>query len=391
MEPSMPAYAKLGLDEYCPEFIRIEETIKISDSDLPSRAASLGIIANFPREVIDNILSWLDAQSVARFARVSVECNTCARKQLLYRDLIKYAPKALLALSKVGLIGLFPMIRLYTTLRTRQCTGCNQFGPFLFLPSCKRWCYNCLHDNTSNLLLRMLPLDRAKVYFALNEESIKQLPILNVIPGQYGPDPNDNKGVKYKTGWWQRTRTQIVSVEAARNLGIMIHGSAENLASEVEKRYNAYHRESTLARVKKAVLNPRDPERWLGHAMYLHTNNSFSGKDEYHVDKLFGTAFVPFPSVSESGAIEHGLRCRGCLVNVDIYPNVIPYGIMYRYRYNRELYRAYSVQSFLSHIKGCDGVKNLRCVHEDESNRSLSKYELYVEAVKLGIHEYREG
>jgi hypothetical protein len=86
------------------------------------------------------------------------------------------------------------------------------------------------------------------------------------------------------------------------------------------------------------------------------------------IDKFFGMASIPFPSLSKSGKIEDGLWCQGCEVIFrryrsmrlprDILAAVVPgnCGEPLRVLLGFER-RARSKESFLDHIKRCYGAR----------------------------------
>ncbi|KAI0115576.1 hypothetical protein GGR51DRAFT_556011 [Nemania sp. FL0031] len=371
MKSPIPPYLVNDITNNYAKWIMIEETIRTPNPNPPGSVSfSLGALDPIPTEVVRMVLDRLDAQSVARFACVSSGTNALVQAHVSYTSLIKNAPKALIALKKTGLIDLHSIDKLFTTLQSEKCTSCTHFGPFLFLPTCKRCCYNCLDENP---LLRILMPGETKTYFGLTRQAIQQLPIFRAIPGCYGRHP---RYVNVEFGTSERRMSSglpLVSLEAAVDLGVMIHGSFEAMESAVIERYGTGVRE-----LKSWDGDPVE-EVEVRDALNFYANG-------FYPDMLFGMAFIPFPSVSKSGTVEHGFRCRGCLVNRETW-------YMTRIRSHnpipsfetpmKELYRSYSAASFLSHIDLCDGVRRLRSVHDDVRNHSLAKEEFVQKAAEL--------
>lgn len=312
---------------------------------LANRASSLGILDRLPPEIISTFLDMLDIQSIAHFACVSFQGNTFVQLQRAYQDLVIFAPQMLLALGKTGLIDRHHIATLYAALRSEQCTTCVEYGAFLFLPTCKRCCWECLRYNP---LLRALLPREAKRYFGLSKQHLQQLPVFHVIPGNYGISANPTL----------EQHCQLVSVQAAKDLGLTVHGSAEKLAHVMAKRCK-----STRLLVTGQYLQDKPAAVSQGQDLVL-----LPSQGNIPTDNFFGMASIPFPSLSESG-IEDGLWCKGCevtlcqydslrlprdalaaIVPADCEPQRVLLGLERRAR---------SKKSFLDHIKHCYGAQQL--------------------------------
>ncbi|KAB5559953.1 F-box domain-containing protein [Coniochaeta sp. 2T2.1] len=284
----------------------------------------------------------LDIQSVVRFARVFSRGSSCVQSHRARRDLATFAPQALSALGRAGLIGLHSVADLHAVFRTERCAACVEFGAFLFLPTGERCCWECLRYNPS---FRMLLPNKAMRVFGLSQRHLERLPTLHVIPGDYGisadPAPDD---------------CRLVSVQAAKALGLEVHGSAENLAQAMARRCRSARLRVEGGRFLQSGLVVASQ----GQDLLLLPSHGNIPNDEY-----FGMASIPFPSLSKSGRIEHGLWCRGCALTLrryhflprDVLAAVVPA--------NREPQRvliglerpARSKEAFLDHVKSCYGAR----------------------------------
>ncbi|KAF5004126.1 hypothetical protein FDECE_9340 [Fusarium decemcellulare] len=328
----------------------LEAMITISDAQTPAKSAladrvsSLGILNRLPPEVMFMVLGMLDIPSIANFARVSFRGNSCIQSLRAYQDLVTFAPQALVALGRVGLIRLHSVAELYAALRTERCSSCAEYGAFLFLLTCKRGCWECLRHNPS---LRALPPKEAMRYFGLSKKQIKRLPTLFVLPANYditrNPSPQD---------------CRLVSVKAARELGLVVHGSAEQLAQAMARRCKSgrllvtgqfYQSEPAVSQSQDLLLMP--------------SQGNIPPAD------FFGMASIPFPSLSASGRVENGLWCRGCEITRHRYDSVrLPRDVLaalvstnceaMRVLLGLER-RARSRESFLEHAKQCYGIQQL--------------------------------
>jgi hypothetical protein len=193
----------------------------------------------------------------------------------------------------------------------------------------------------------MVTPKEAKRYFGLSERHLHGLPTLSVIPGNYGicgdPAPEQCK---------------LVSVKAARSLGLMVHGSAEKLAQATARRCK-----STLALIVGRYLQGEPAVAQDQDLLLMPCQGNIP------TDSFFGMASIPFPSLSRSGRVEDGLWCKGCEVTVrehdrgrlpgDVLAAVVPPDC----GPNRVLVglerRARSRESFLEHIKHCYGARKL--------------------------------
>lgn len=209
------------------------------------------------------------------------------KSQHAYRDLVTVAPQLLWALARVGLLGLHSVAELHTALRTERCVTCIEYGAFLFLPTCERCCWECLRNNPS---LRVISPKEAKKYFGLSYRHLQRLPTLHVIPGNYGiaTDPSPR-------------HCRLVSVKAARDLGLTVQGSTEKLAQVMAKRCGT-RRHLIMGRYLQG--EPAVPK---GQDLLL-----LPSQGNIPIDNFFGMASIPLPSLSTSHQIEDGLWCLGC-------------------------------------------------------------------------------
>ncbi|OTA78341.1 hypothetical protein M434DRAFT_38494 [Hypoxylon sp. CO27-5] len=324
--------------------IIIADPPKPPRSVMPDRISTLGTLDCLPLEIMSMILGMLDTQSIARFATISFRGNTFIQSLRAYQDLVTFVPQVLLALARVGLIHLHSVAELHAALRMEQCATCLEYGAFLFLPTCQRCCWECLRYNP---FLRMLSPEEARKYFGLSERHLRRLPVLRVIPGNYG--------IFAKSA---PENCRLVSVKGARDLGLVVHGSRENLAQAMARRCK-----SAKSIITGRYLQGRSAVSQDQDALFLPSQG------EVPTDNFFGTASIPFPSLSKSGNIESGLWCRGCAVTLRRYDNLrLPQDILaavvpsscapQRVLLGLER-RARSKEAFLDHIRRCYGARQL--------------------------------
>ncbi|EPE06009.1 f-box domain-containing protein [Ophiostoma piceae UAMH 11346] len=291
----------------------------------------------------------LDPQSTVHFSSVCFLARSLAHASHAYRDLATFARDTLYALGKLGLAGAHSIADLHAALRAEQCTSCNDYGVFLFLPTAKRCCWECLRHNPQ---LHLLSLKDAKRFFVLSKRSIEKLPRIHVIPGKYGitqkPAPE---------------HCILTSVAAARALGIQQHGSPDKLADALSKRYSSRaHTSSRLLLLGRFFQMEPRPVACGQDILFLPTLANIQSNG------LLGMASLPFPSLLSPGHAETGLWCEGCSSTLrqysvsqlrgDILNTIVPpesgcHPTIVLMGLER---RAYLRKAFLRHIKHCYGA-----------------------------------
>lgn len=328
--------------------ISIPEPAKPSAIERDPNSSSIGLLDILPVELLQYTLHMLDFRSLSHLSRVSLQGNEVVRSLPAYRNLMKNAPHALAALGHTSLISLHSANALYGTLLSEQCISCGEYGAFLFLPTCERCCYECLCSNQS---LWVIPTTLAKKCFDLTPSQLKLLPITRSIPGVYFVGHRISR----------QRQLKLTSVKAAKELGIKIHGSTENMAETLAARRSRgitekeYH---TFLWLQRAPLQPlcQDLSR-------LPTEGNVPNDD------CCGMASIPFPSLLPNNTLENGLWCRGCDRTFERYrfrqlvPNVVselvPPGCDAFRIFLGMQHRARSNAGFLEHITHCHGVREL--------------------------------
>lgn len=305
-----------------------------------------GILAQLPLEIQHMILDQMDLPSIANFAQASVYSRITVRSLPSYTELVRHAPKALSALIPTHTASLCSMAQLREALRSDRCAGCLEYGAYLFLPTCTRCCMECLFFNPS---FRLVTLRDAKGYFALGEKSVRQLPIVRSLRvDSYVFDLSAPPGP-----------VQLVSAAMAKELGIRIHGSAQELRHAMGRRFKKPWRIARGEFLQRAttgpgvlqgdpLLGPRQADR--GH--------------EYK-----DAAAVEFPSLGKSRIADKGTWCKGCdatavwfrkrrLDQATVSAMVPPGANALRFLVGLS-FRARSKADHLEHVKHCYGAQKL--------------------------------
>ncbi|KPM41840.1 hypothetical protein AK830_g4692 [Neonectria ditissima] len=335
--PSLEPDALISRLSHQPHFPE-HATIEIGDPHPPDsdRASSAGMLDRLPLEIASITLDMLDLKSLSRLASVSLGGKRLVYAQRAYGNIITIAPQVLAGLGMIGLVDLHRPADLDAVLRTNRCAYCIQYGAFLFLPTCERCCWSCLEQNRS---LRLLEPVMAKKYFGLSDEHIEQLP---TVRNARLESPDD---------------LVLVSVKAAKTLGIAVHGSPKRMAQAMLR--------------NRRVLGLA--EGWYYHSTRQQSTDVGrrlqSSVALFLEDRYLGVASVRFPSLSESGEVVDGLWCLGCerarrtcaskrVPEHDILMPVDWSGSAMAVSLTPERLAWYR-GPFLEHIKNCSGAKKL--------------------------------
>jgi hypothetical protein len=328
--------------------ISISKPAKRSAIQRDPSSSSLGLLDRIPLELLHLILVMLDFRSLLRVSRVSLLGQVVVQSLPAYRDLMEHAPHTLAALGQTGLIGLHTATVLHATLLSEICISCEEYGAFLFLPTCERCCYECLHRNQS---LWVIPTALAGKCFDLMPHQLKEIPTMRSVPGVYSVGHRISR----------QRRLRLTSVKAAKELGTKVHVSMENIAKTPNASRGGKITEKELYMfqwLQNAPLQPlgRDP-------------SMLPTKENTPSDDFCGMASVPFPSLMPNKELENGLWCRGCEQTFEHYrlgylgynavsdsmpPGCDPLRVLLGMQR-----RARSKAEFLEHIKYCHGAREL--------------------------------
>ncbi|KAH7176330.1 hypothetical protein EDB81DRAFT_836399 [Dactylonectria macrodidyma] len=252
-----------------------------------------------------------------------------------YKELLEHAPFVLVALGKPQLLRYHSATLLRQTLRAKRCVSCLDFGAFLFLPTCERVCFECLHQNYA---LRVTTLNMARKCFHLTNNHLKKLPILHSIPSTYG----------------------VMLHVSRRKVYRLVHGSTENVANlmPISPPQGMSLREFWIFKwFHKAPLEPpgcdlsRMPER-----------------SNLVEDDFGGMASIRMPYLSGTSA-DSGRLCKGCrrvkalhsqgLLPAAVLEGLAPRGIRPSRPLRALTTRLHCREGFVEHIKTCYGANKL--------------------------------
>ncbi|KAI1738568.1 hypothetical protein F4680DRAFT_425483 [Xylaria scruposa] len=312
-----------------------------------SPRSSLGSLDRLPAEILLLTLELLDFQSLSRISRVSLRGKAVVENLPAYREMMQHAPQTLAALGQTRLLSYHSSSLLRQTLRSAKCVSCFEFGGFLFLPTCERVCFQCLHENRALWMMRWA---EAKRCFRLTDKQLKTIPTLYSIPGTYC--------VRFRIS--RRRMSRLVSVKQAKQLAIRIHGSIETSPelNPVLCPRRTHRRE--LWKFKRFIEAPLEPP---GCDLSKMPEKSNAIEDE-----CCGMASIRFAYLTAAGA-DHGVVCKGCVRALDdyqrgsmparVFSELVPPGRRPARPLLALRVRLRSRDNFVDHIQHCYGVSRL--------------------------------
>lgn len=259
--------------------------------------SSLGLLDKLPLEVVILTLNLLDFQTLFRFTRVSIKGKGVVETLPAYRTMMEHAPQVFTALRKTRLLRYHSASSILQALQSDKCVSCLDYGALLFLPTCERVCTHCLDENKA---LWVITTDAAKKYFGLNDSHLERVSIMQSIP------------VGHPLCFYL-----LISVKAAKELGIKVHGSAENLAKLIPEKPEIDCTEDNYLYYQAAW------DDFYYSTLYQAISMEFTGREvppriyeETGDDHFQGMAYIRIPFLNNLGA-DLGHRCEGCQVTYD--------------------------------------------------------------------------
>ncbi|KAI9843265.1 MAG: hypothetical protein M1838_002704 [Thelocarpon superellum] len=240
---------------------------------------SLGPLGRIPAELISDILLDLDLRSLTNFRGVSRAARYLTDSLPHYQAIFTHAPAMLRAYLSTQLGAFVSTRQLHRALCTASCAGCNDFGPFLYLLSCRRVCFICLVHSAHFL---PITLSEAQAIYTLDSATSSTLPILLSLPGTYS---------NRQTTW--RSRVPFVEKETAKQAGIKLHGSTEGMTAA--RRRN----------MEEDRLSGSGPH---GHVQWRLEDRSFSSFDnkESNPFRFMGVLRIPWLDLGAGDRVSEG-------------------------------------------------------------------------------------
>ena len=299
------------------------------DSHREPRTSALGNLDCLPVRILENILQHLDFLSLSRFSAVSFRGEDIVRQLPACRDLTIHCPSTLAALAKMRLLPYHSVATIVSALHSSACAGCGSFAAYLFLFTCERACWTCLHRDSR---FWAIPRPDAGRCFKLSHAQLRTLMVARSIPGQY------EMGISIS----RRGVQSLVSVRDARDLALEVHSNGSRTA----------YRESLTA--------PRYTPKNVVYWTHLHEHGD-SGCESPRTENFSnGMASIMFPVLEDDSVIKP-LWCMGCdlaykyrsTFSYEIIEIVVPEGEDAELWFKEPARREWAPDEFLEHARNC--------------------------------------
>jgi hypothetical protein len=250
---------------------------------------------------------------------------------------VEHVPEALVALKETEMMGYHSVSQIYEALRSEECAFCEDYGPFLFLLTCQRACFNCLLRNPE---LRLFASHWKNKHLGLGDEHLMLLKRMKCVPGVYACD-RTSFGVRTELYLWSEVRP--IAEECERVL--------EEQRAKRQKRREDPKCDSPVFSSVSPGIDPASPD--------MRTEDEKERLFDNCLDEYRCVGATPFPSLDGEMCVEEGFWCKGCnpvfWLEMEYRPVVEGWKSV-----ERDMYRAYSRRGFLEHVKGCDGAARMR-------------------------------
>ncbi|OJJ32797.1 hypothetical protein ASPWEDRAFT_593396 [Aspergillus wentii DTO 134E9] len=248
---------------------------------------STPLVSQLPVEILHQILFELDLLSLGMLRRVNTITRRLVESFPAYHLLRKHASDTLRVMDATKCTSHFPIRWLDEEFCHPWCRKCGDFGPFIYLPTISRSCFQC---SLSHREYRVAAVPNLVFHFGLSETHIKSLPIIYAL----------------RAG--KKRRRRFVDVTQAKDLGKRVHGGLENMRESFQERLKAYDKkyELELEKYQKRAGDRAGRPR-LCQPSYLRRVSKYMSK----YWRLKATTSFPYWN-RQTSTLEPGAYCRAC-------------------------------------------------------------------------------
>ena len=324
------------------------------------REHQVSCATRLPPEIWDIIIEMLDVISVLSFARGCVAFKAIVDDSATWKWIIDNGSNLLGAFSQTKTLGYTTIWEIRAAVRTRGCNTCNDFAPFVFLPTCQRICLNCMCWNPEYWVI---PTTAACVAFGVTSTQVSQLAVLHVqAPHKIVKGSKKNKTLS------------LVGVLQVKQMALNIHGSSLRMCLAAESRIPA----KTPEKRKELYSYLRSAsETSSGEGLKRYYRLLRQLKDGGDAHRGEGAVLVPY--TVHPDLVEHGLWCLGCQslfkeLSALVLEATLT-GILSEtqrkqlYQANFHQRRAWSNQNFGGHVAECQGALSIVSKFEKTSEQ----------------------
>ncbi|KAK2784062.1 hypothetical protein FQN52_009332 [Onygenales sp. PD_12] len=313
---------------------------------------SLGNLGTLPLELREEILMELDLDSIGKMRLLNTTSKILVDNLYAYKVLRQHAPDVLHVIHSMEMSPHLLIRQLFSEFCQPKCRVCDDFGPFIFVPTCTRCCWNCL-SRRKQTRFQLVPPGEVALHTLLTRNALQSLPRMKTLPGA-----SCGRHVYVNS-------VTLVSVHEAKQLSVRILGSSPRCypRSKMARRYSldSYFTNSVIRRNVRGLLNKG------GHDMENHSGKSSDGS----CDRNDGPAMNPFMTAfcdrwkymgatpfgfwsNKTQTLERGLYCSACTNQWEC-----RYGRQQALDTTKIMYhRAYLGNNIREHFRDCTATKN---------------------------------
>lgn len=148
----------------------------------PASEAHLGTLDLLPLELLHDIVAQLDVHNLTAFGHANRRALEIVESLPLYKTITKHASNIIRGVQAIEAGRGMMLETLYEALCTAECERCSYFGGYLYILTCKRFCYDCFTKSERSLPMKE---DRAIRMFGFDRRILDALPRMRNIPGTY--------------------------------------------------------------------------------------------------------------------------------------------------------------------------------------------------------------
>lgn len=153
----------------------------------------LGALTIFPPELLLTILESLSIIDLMRFRRCN-RSSSCFVDTML-RTALSFAPNTVKGIMALQISTHITAQQLCRKLCQSYCDGCGELAQYIYLPTCSRACFACIHPGGSRWFYCSYPEERVIKKYGLGPEDRAALPSFRSLPATFTNGMN-----KFKVG-----------------------------------------------------------------------------------------------------------------------------------------------------------------------------------------------
>ena len=324
--------------------------LRESSIAVPSR----GTLGKLPVEILHGIFLSLDPFTLEMVRELSSYYKQVLDNLSAYR-LLKTHAKETLRIMHLTNMSYWSLRQIFAEFCRPLCRPCDQFGPFIFLPTYSRCCYSCLLNHQDYRLIRVSDL---MTWLLIPRHIIDHfIPIVHTLSNDYGT-------YNYYT---HDESQELVSFQEGCDLAHRLHGTVERI-TELRAKRDAKERARYIYELK-AMEEWHEIRAWGDYPPPVEPIRPECLKVRLYNDetllrwRFMGSTAFPYWNI-EKQKLETGTYCSACTAKWEGVPHVDPKWDSEQKKYHQ----AFLVEDMPDHFRQCEATKmvvpRLDSVHE---------------------------